>query len=150
MEYEPKTSDYLSNSVEDYISHCDRTRVGWLTKISNMGIYNYGCYQGKQWSGQQNQTLSEILSLSYKTHSKEKSNNHHLGHVSEILYVEENELWEPDYNLVDTINNNKQSTWKATIHKDFIGKTIEEMLFLLGRNRFQSIPTINRPKAAVK
>lgn len=153
MEYEPKTSvrlSHLSGNVKDYTSHCDRTRVGWLTKISSLGVYNYGCFQGKQWNDQQGKSLSEILSLDYKTHTNEKSNNRRMGYVSEISYVGENILWEPDYNLVDAINNDMKSTWKATIHQDFIGKSMKEMLSLLGRNHFQSISSIGHSKGAVK
>lgn len=147
MEYEPKSSDHLTENVKDYTSYCDRTRLGWIQQTTSSGMRLYGCHKGKQLN---KELLGDSLSLISKTQVKKKSSNHLLGYASEIFYDKDDQLYEPDYTLIETINNDKSSTWKATAHKQFIGKTVKEMSALLGRNRFQSITSKDQPKATVR
>jgi C1A family cysteine protease len=47
-------------------------------------------------------------------------------------------LFEPDYDFVDKINNNKNSLWTAKVHEEFIGRTYSYMRKILGISNINS------------
>lgn len=142
MHYEPRPHlSYMSENVADYVSHCDQTRVGWVTRANHDGSgVMYGCGKAIQTRREEEaESLIASLPSSHNLHHKKKSNSRHLGFVTVTSHLKDDELYQPDFSLVETINNDHTSLWKATVHKQFKGKTMKEMYALLGRNRFNSI-----------
>lgn len=158
MRYEPRNNTVMpsqSADMADYTSFCDQTRVGWYQSPTTQ---KYGCWRGNRVETTQGDSLSERMALSYKIGAGKKNKKIHqkyidtyrLGYVSKIPYANDEALFQPDYSLVETINRDKTSTWKAIIPKQFIGKTMKEMSALLGRNHFAPTFSKGNAKIAVK
>lgn len=145
MKYLPRNpGGFLSENLNDYKSYCDTSRVGWTSEIQKSG-----CFSGEKIS-EENELLEKLSLDSSVTRLKKKSSNHHLGYVSEIPYENDDAIFQTNHVLIDIINNDNTSTWRATAHKQFFGKTIGEMYALLGRNRFNSVLPNGQKSAAVK
>ena len=48
FKYQPRTANVLTDDVEDYLSMCDRTMVGWYHDANNQ---HWGCYHGTKLAG---------------------------------------------------------------------------------------------------
>jgi len=56
--------------------------------------------------------------------------------MSKAPEVNSEDVFMPDYSFIDEHNSNAQSTWKASVHEQFLGKRMSEMMRLLGRRTF--------------
>jgi len=147
MSYSPKQGTALKSlDVSDYISHCDATRIGWFRSTAPQ----YGCFRGKK-TTTKSFAPREGLSLSHKNHMRMNSRTHwHQGYVTRIHNDNDEEFFEPDSSFVETINRDIKSTWKATVHKQFIGKKMKHMHALLGRRRYRRILPDGQKRVAVE
>lgn len=137
MKYMPKQgTDLKSLTVSDYVSHCDTTRIGWFRSPAPQ----YGCFHGKKILPKKSYSLESNLALSHKNYPRMNIRTRwNQGYVTRIVQDNDDEFFKPDISFVETINRDTTSTWKATVHKQFIGKKMKQMHTLLGRRRFRRV-----------
>lgn len=62
------------------------------------------------------------------------------GVSDEDIRLEDRDIFEPDYNFIEMVNNIKQnSPWTAKLHDHFLNKTHRHMKNLLGLTRFKEL-----------
>lgn len=130
FEYKRKTGHHWSAKPRDYISYCHKTRVGWV-RTAQSRVLN-GCFKGHRM--RKSGSLIDSLSLAYET--PKKGSLHHLGFSTKLSHSNDDEIFHGDYDLIKMVNNDKSATWKAAVHKQFIGKTMRELSTLLGRHDY--------------
>jgi len=125
--YKPREhTDLSSMEVRDYISICHETMVGWY---HSKDAQRWGCFQGKK------KVRHNRLSHQKRGHD-ESTDIVHYNVVSPIPKIDTDDIFEPNFAFVESVNRDTTSTWQATVHKDFVGKRVSEMLRLLGRRFF--------------
>jgi len=133
--YKPKKSTSLtSQEVNDYISYCSETMVGWFHDDLRK---HWGCWRGHQvTSGSSSSTLRTPKIL--KPEDPAEMLIRHENVVSPIRHSKtlDNSPFKPNYALVEAINKDTTSTWKAGVHPEFIGKSQKDMARLIGRRNY--------------
>jgi len=141
MKYLPLNPEgLLTNSLRDYISHCDATRVGWVRAPRRR---LYGCFTAHKVSITEPVFKIQALPLVKKKliQEEKKSLRRQQRHSSNVMklieYKNDDGLFKMDHEFVKRINTDSSKLWKAKVHKQFIGKTNKEMGYLLGRPNYQ-------------
>lgn len=125
--YVPKTPESLmKDDVEDYISVCDETLVGWF---HDQDKTHWGCYHAKKAGS----SLIESGAHMRRRHRQNRE-DHVLGESGVRSWESEaaQTMWEHDLAFIETVNQ-ANLTWRAGVHPKFIGKRMTEMWRMLGR-----------------
>jgi len=185
--YHPKKHTSLnSEDVNDYVSICDKTMVGWF---HNKAKNAYGCYRGHQTAkvnfrevehdeseestdAEDNKQSAPIAFnpnhvVSPFAFDDKSTAEHPVGtsgdaeaeptafyqleqHTAATLHnarkhvvtrntpIDEDAMFVPDTALIEA-HNKRQSSWRAGVHTEFLGKRMKEMMSLLGRKTFNKI-----------
>lgn len=164
--YEPKPgTDLSSDEVSEYESYCDATRVGWFHGPSS--AKTFGCYRGKRMKTPEEleSDESDFIELKLKKARVARNKAKHAlreekkkAEEQEPLKLDstrpvislldtkaEDELpFKPDMDLIDRINNDPSSLWRAKVPESFEGKTVGNVRTYLGRRKFAK-PTLRLP-----
>lgn len=172
-----------SEDVNDYVSFCDKTMVGWFR---NKAHTKWGCYKAVQTAtlrfrateSEAEETTEEsaltapapaaapiafnpnhvVSPFAFDAESTEHpvgtsgdtepeptafyqlesitSANRHRNVVSRNAPVDADAMFVPDMSFLEAHNRDHQSTWKAGLHEQFLGKRMSEMMRLLGRRTY--------------
>lgn len=118
---------YYPKDNADFESDCSKTHIGWINKGNN----NWSCVFG--------QKIEEYKFLQMES----KSNSSSSSFMKSKLSMKE-KMWSEKYdsemaqNLVETINNDINSTWKAAIHPNFKGMSLLQVREKLVKNKKMS------------
>jgi len=63
------------------------------------------------------------------------ASNRHV--VTALPEIDENLLFEPNYAFIETINNDESKEWSAGVHHQFVGKSMKDMMTLLGARKYK-------------
>jgi len=208
-EYHPKPHTSLnSEDVNDYVSVCDRTMVGWM---HDARMKRFGCFRGYQTARLRLREMdssvdeAEVEETEEADHESEEAGSekalqpaakslpygripfnpnhvvspfafdsardnvakpdHPVGtsgsltapptafyelhpitdenrhesrkHImTKAKSVDTDAVFAPDYAFIDAHNSNSKNTWRASVHEEFLGKRMSEMMRLLGRRTF--------------
>jgi len=95
-----KKEGYKAKSI------CHETFPGWYHSSKYPDSQSWGCYHGTKNGG--GEEVTHELQM-------------------ELLQLPLNELYKPERQLVDEINQRKSGSWKAKIYPEFVGKKLSEM-----------------------
>lgn len=157
--YVPKSPSSLSkDDVEDYLSICDETLVGWFHNDDNT---HWGCYHGKKIANLSDSAYATRAARQQHSRFRQKVGAKQLDHVvaptmeqriapksvytsksatvhggesksQEFLQLEKDVMFEPSYSFIELINSDQTQTWRAGVHRHFVGKRVSEMMRMLG------------------
>lgn len=74
--------------------------------------------------------------IEFIPHTSETLKRHRSAVVSALPTVDESLVFQPNYQFVEMVNKDHSSTWQASVHKEFVGKRMTEMMRMLGRRTF--------------
>ncbi len=125
--YKPKKGTELSNiKPENYISYCHKTFVGWYHDNRK-----FGCWRGKQIE----KAFPKLVFSGLGAPPKDQVD---YAVVSPVKRDEKelDKLFNPNYALIESINNDQNSLWTAKVHHQFLGKTNRQMLAMTGALKY--------------
>lgn len=113
--------------VRDYISDCDDTMVGWFHGPNQ----KQGCWQARKVSKRHNTPIVSDNSALQP--------DHHLNVVSpNPISSVTADTFEPNYAFIEMINKDESQNWEATVHKQFVGMKLKEMMKMLGVRKYRT------------
>lgn len=122
-----------SDEVSDYVSYCDKTRIGWFHSDQS----KFGCYRALQTHDRDGRPVirnGDHLALAQRRASKVKLHQDHI--VSKWPTKHDSKEWEPSYSFIEAVNKDNSLHWTAKNHEHFKGKTNGNMRDLLGHRKF--------------
>jgi len=125
--YERKNPDVSLSNIkpENYISHCDKTLVGWYKAGDK-----FGCWQGVQVK----KAYPNVV-ITPKAGTKAENTEPVLSPVERgVSFLEM--PFDPDYEMIERVNSDPNSLWRAQVYHEFLGKTNAEMLQLAGALKY--------------
>mmetsp|Transcript_16928 Transcript_16928/g.33080 ORF Transcript_16928/g.33080 Transcript_16928/m.33080 type:complete len:535 (+) Transcript_16928:40-1644(+) len=124
-----------SDEVSDYISFCDKTRVGWFHSPGNRG---YGCYRALQTHDRDGRPVirnSDHMDLAAKRSKRLKLRHDNI--VSRFpTHQEENRFFQQSYSFIEAVNSDSSMHWTAKAHHQFTGKSHKHMRSLIGHRTY--------------
>jgi len=105
-------------------SECHKTFPGWYHDMSNPDNHSWGCYHGE----------------------KEKTGGEEVEHEGMDLQSTLSLLevpYKPETALVDAVNSNPKSTWKAKVYPEYMKKSLREMHEMGGRKLTQPYKSLH-------
>lgn len=132
--YVPKTPESLKkDDVEDYISICNETLVGWFHNVDGS---HWGCYHGKRVGGQNvaidtSQTQKDRNNIKVVAPPRFQQTQSYPYENVAFKDIEADALFEPNYSFIEAVNT-AGLTWKAGVHKNFVGRRMQDMMRMLG------------------
>jgi cathepsin C len=178
--YVPKTPASLEkDDVDDYISVCDETLVGWFHREDGS---HWGCYHAYKMNARHgykgvnddpNRFREEGTSLqpldsntdADSTRRRERRGADHVVAPSaaqrqrpaddsfdsgDFVKAEDDPEFAPDVSFIELVNTAKSSTWRAGVHSKFLGKRTSEMMQLLGWRRRRSAIGVDKAPPRVR
>jgi len=132
--YQPKKGTPLDDiHARDYVSYCSETLIGWFHGAQNK---KWGCWRGKQVK-----PANSFVKPAASTDSVYTPTQYAAPVVSPVNRGSSaflDQLFEPNYALIEEINNDEDALWKAKVHEPFLSKTVREMLRLSGAKQFNT------------
>lgn len=127
--YEPKNAQIdtkKDGEVKDYNSLCDATMIGWFKHTNKAG---YGCWRGSK-------VPADTVLLEMSNHHNATSLKFH-STVSKIEQIPMDKMFKQDTALIEMVNSDSTSSWKATKHNKFSDRPLKQMMSMLGRRQFK-------------
>ena len=143
--YYPKESGKESTDINDFYSDCNKTHKGWFIKDIKQLDKNWSCVYGykENFSNEDHVRVNKDYNYKNLVNEKKVTNSSFLKTTSFTQLSSKtetdksmlNKMYESMTELVENINNDPNSTWKAAINPAFKGTTLLQLHEKLNKNK---------------
>jgi cathepsin C len=105
--------------------------IGWFKRNGNKG---YGCWRGRKVDAQNPPSAVSLLEIG---HIHNASSLAYHATVSTNHEIPMDTMFEQDLALIEMVNSDSASSWKATKHKRFSNRPLKQMMSMLGRRQYR-------------
>jgi cathepsin C len=138
--YQPRrgiaTNRALPPSIDDFESLCHETLPGWWHEPATTS----GCFIAKRRDGPASSTASAVnRKPQIRQRQRRWDDNSALQPMPMPMpsphhhHFPPHSLFAPDLAFIELVNRDAESTWSATVHRQFIGHPMRRMMKMLGR-----------------